>query len=267
VTFWNRDLITNLISALLLPPLNCILLCALGLILYRRHPRIGLTLSAGSLALLLIFSTVAGSHLLVQPLEARTNSLTTTNSAQAIVLLGGGRLPDAPEYGGIDMPGHHSLARIQYAARLHRQTGLPVLITGGTPGGALEAEAVIMGRVLTEDFSVPVAWLETQSNTTAENAALTAKMLLPLGKSKILLVTTAMHMPRAKAVFERSGFAVVAAPTLFLGHGNLKPANFIPGGEGMQRSHAALHEWIGLLWYRLRHGAAMDVALMSGVTK
>lgn len=241
-------------SALLLPPLNCILLCALGLMLHRRHPRIGLTLSAASLTILLIFSTVAGSQLLVQPLEANTDPLAATKNtgAQAIVLLGGGRLPDAPEYGGIDMPGHHSLARIQYAARLHRQTGLPVLITGGSPGGAIEAEAMIMGRVLTEDFSVPVTWLETRSNTTAENAILTAKILFPLDKRKILLVTTALHMPRSKAVFEQNGFDVVAAPTLFLGRGNFKVADFIPGGEGLQRSHAALHESIGRLWYSFR---------------
>jgi uncharacterized SAM-binding protein YcdF (DUF218 family) len=223
-------------------------------------------ISAVALLALVIMSTVAGSQLFVLPLEARTHALATTNNtgAQAIVLLGGGRLVDAPEYGGLDMPGHHSLARIQYAARLHRQTGLPVLITGGSPGGALEAEAVIMGRVLTEDFSVPVAWLETQSNTTAENAAMTAKMLLPLGKRRILLVTTAMHMPRAQAVFEQNGFDVVAAPTLFLGRGSLKMANFIPAGEGVERSHAALHEWIGLLWYRIRHGATMAVPPMSG---
>lgn len=257
-------MITNLISALLLPPLNCILLCAIGLILRRRRPRLGLMLSTVALLVLVIMSTVAGSQLFVLPLEARTNALaaTTDIGGQAIVLLGGGRLVDAPEYGGLDMPGQHSLARIQYGARLHRQTGLPVLITGGSPGGALESEAVIIARVLTEDFSVPVAWLETQSNTTAENAAFTAKILLPLGARRILLITTAMHMPRAQTVFERSGFDVVAAPTLFLGHGSLKASHFIPGVDGMQRTHAALHEWIGLFWYRARHGAKMGGSSM-----
>ncbi len=246
---------TNIISALLLPPLNCILLCVLGLALRRRRPRLGLTLSMTALATLAIFSTVAGSRLLVLPLETQTDVLVLAKNtrAQAIVVLGGGRLSDAPEYGGRAMPGEHTLARILYAARLHRLTALPVLVSGGAPDGAPEAEAVTMARVMTDEFAVPVRWREQRSNTTAENAALTAKMLGPEGIERILLVTDAMHMPRAKAIFEQNGFAVVAAPTLFLSRDRLTFSSFLPGGKGLQRTYSALHEWLGLLWYRVRY--------------
>ncbi len=249
---------TNILGALLLPPLNCIVLCAIGLVLRARHPRLGPTLSMAALVTLVILSTVAGSQLLVAPLEMRTHALGSVKNtrAQAIVVLGGGRIADAPEYGNKDRPSEHTLARIVYAARLHRQTGLPILMTGGAPDGAPEAEAATMARAMLDDFAIPVRWLEQQSNTTAENAAMTATILRAAGIERILLVTEAMHMPRAKAIFEHSGLDVVAAPTVFLSGERLTFFSFLPGGEGLQRSHFALHEWLGFCWYRLRYGSA-----------
>lgn len=248
---------TNAVSALLLPPLNLALVCALGLLLRRRHPRLGLALGGGALGLLIVFSTSAGARLLVGPLEHRSTPLASARNtgAQAIVVLGGGRISNAPEYRGQDIPTLQALARLRYAARLQRETGLPLLTTGGTPDGASEPEADGMARVLREDFAVPVRWTEGRSNNTAENAAFTAALLKPAGISRILLVTDAMHMPRSRAIFETMGFDVVPAPTIFFSRENLSALAFLPGGEGLRRSEHALHEWIGMVWYRLRHGS------------
>jgi uncharacterized SAM-binding protein YcdF (DUF218 family) len=250
---------TNLVSAVLLPPLNLVLPCAAGLLLSRRWPRVALAVSSGALLLLLVFSTEAGSLLLVQPLENLTAPLASArqSEAQAIVVLGGGRLAAAPEYGGQDIPSYLTLARLRYAARLQRATGLPLLVTGGKPDGALESEATLMARVLRQDFSVPVRWLEQESDNTAQNAEFSARILQQTGLQRILLVTDALHMPRAQAIFVRQGLQVVPAPTIFFSRAPLTPADFIPSGEGLRRSHYALHEWIGLAWYRLRHGSAL----------
>jgi uncharacterized SAM-binding protein YcdF (DUF218 family) len=247
---------TNAVSALLLPPLNLVIPAVIGLLLRRRWPRIGLALGVTSLALLLLFSTRAGAYLLLRPLENLTAPLTqeATAGAQAIVVLGGGRISASPEEGGHDSVNPQTLARLRYAARLQRTTGLPLLVSGGKPDGAAESEAQLMARSLRDDFAVPVRWLEQDSDNTAQNAFYSKRQLQHDGVTRVLLVTDAMHMPRAQAIFDRAGLAAVAAPTRFLRDERFSAIYYVPDGEGLRRSHYALHEWLGLLWYRLRHG-------------
>lgn len=248
-------LLTNIVASLLLPPLNLILICAIGLALRGRWPRAGTALSLGALAVLLGLSTQAGARLLAAPLEAMIQPLQSGRSvnAQAIVILGGGRMQDAPEYAGHDIPNAHTLARIAYGAKLQREIRLPLLVTGGAPDGAGESEAEVMARTLREDFGTPVRWLEQRSNNTAENAQRSVQMLKQAGIRHILLVTDAMHMPRAHAIFSRYDIKVVPAPTRFLDTAPLSAADFIPKASALANSHYAMHEWIGLYWYRLRH--------------
>ena len=246
--------LTNLLSSLLLFPLNLILPCAFGLLLRPRWPRTGLALSAGTLILLVIFSTNAGAWLLLQPLEKQNAALSLADhQAQAIVVLSGARTANAPEYDNRDIPGAMTLIRLQYGARLQRLTHLPLLVSGGRPGGETEAEAQLMARYLEQELSTSVQWQEDQSNNTAENAAYSAAMLRQAGVTRILLVTDAIHMPRAAMVFRQTGLEVTPAPTHFLSRKPLSPMDFLPAGEGLRRSNYALHEWVGWLWYKLRY--------------
>lgn len=258
-------LLVNAVSALLLPPLNLLLLCAAGVLLRRRWPRLGAAVALLSLAVLVGLSTHAGVRLLARPLENRQPALDPARAspAQAIVVLGGGRSRNAPEYEGRDVPRSNVLARLRYAARLQRQTGLPLLVSGGRPEGADESEAALMARVLREDFQADVRWLEDESDNTAQNAMLSASLLRQAGIARVLLVTDALHMPRSQNIFEQAGLAVIAAPTNYLAQGVLHPADFIPNAGALRDSHYALHEWIGLLWYRIayRGPAASSSAL------
>ncbi|HJV53342.1 MAG TPA: YdcF family protein [Noviherbaspirillum sp.] len=247
----NASLIaTKALSALLLPPLNLLLLCALGLLLRRRLPRLGVALSVLSLLLLALISTPAGALLLATPLENRSAALTSAKNtgAQAIVVLGGGRIWHAPEYGGRDLPKPIPLLRLRYAAQLQRETGLPVLVSGGAPDGASESEAAVMARSLREDFAVPVRWIEGASDDTRQNAELSARLLRAAGVRRILLVTDSLHMPRAQTLFMQAGMDVVAAPASLLGRGPLLVTDFLPDGEGLNRAHYAMHEWLGIAW-------------------
>lgn len=248
-------LLTNAFSALLLPPLNLLILGAAGILMQRRWPRAGTTIARLSLVLLAVLSTTAGSRLLIMPLEAMAPALTspTATGAQAIVVLGGGRRRDAPEYGGQDVPRATVLARLRYAVRLHRQTGLPMLVTGGSPEMNADSEAELMARVLRDDFNAPPRWVEGESDNTAQNAQYSAAMLRQAGISRIFLVTDALHMPRSVRVFAQAGLTVTAAPTSYLGRGALIAPDFIPSGGGLSDTHYAMHEWIGLLWYRIAH--------------
>ncbi len=253
-------IVNSTLDALLPPPLNLILLCALGLLLRRRWPRGGMALSAVALIVLVLISTRPGASLFIDPLERLNAPLLSvrTSGAQAIVVLGGSRISNAPEYGGQDIPASLALQRLRYAARLHRETTLPILVSGGMPDGSPESEAAIMARALQDDFSVPVKWLEPASDNTAQNAQFSARILKQVGVRRILLVTDAMHMERAKKAFMQTGLEVVAAPTVFLSTGRSVPSDFLPRSIWLQHAAYALHEWIGIAWYQLRHRNPAD---------
>jgi uncharacterized SAM-binding protein YcdF (DUF218 family) len=248
-------IVNSTASALLLPPVSLILLCVLGMLLRRRWPRFGMTVLLGTLIITLLLSTRLGALLFITPLEKMNPPLSTAQAqqAQAIVVLGGGRIADAPEYDGQDIPSSTELQRLHYAARLQRQTGLPVLVTGGRPDGSPESEAAIMARTLRNDFSVPVKWLEEESDNTAENAQFSARLLRESGVQKVLLVTDAMHMERSRRIFAMSGLDVVPAPTIFFHPAHWSLDDFLPKTIWLQRSSYAMHEWIGLVWYQLRY--------------
>ena len=241
---------TKVLSTLLLLPTNLILLCIAGLLLRRAYPRIGTVFSVTSLLLLVVLSTRAGALLLVAPLEQRSPPLVAgmADGAQAIVILGGGRLANAPEYGGADVPNYWTLARLRYGAKLQRQTGLPILVSGGVPDGSAVSEAVVMANSLREDFATPVKWLEETSDDTKQNARFSAGILRQAHVGRIILVTDAIHMHRAQLLFAQAGLTVSAAPTVFFSRERLTLLSFLPSGEGLRRSEYALHEWLGLFW-------------------
>lgn len=252
----SSAMLVLVVQKLLLPPLSLFLLYAAGWAMRGRWPRLGNTLSSGAIAILLLLCTNAGARLLLQPLEQSVAPLQSANAtgAQAIVVLAAGRHANSPEYGGQSIPDNIALARLRYAARLHRETALPVLVSGGTAGpmDRLEPLAHGMARVLQDDFATPVTWIEDQSRNTVENAAYSAPILQRAAVRRILLVTDAMHMRRAQGVFAQAGLQVVAAPTLFSSNKPLTLSDFLPSAEGLGRSHYALHEWLGMAWYCVR---------------
>lgn len=245
-------LVSAIASAILLPPINSLLLCLFGFVLRRRHPRLSKWLTVLGVAILLVLSTRAGALLLVRPLENSYPPLAAVGPAQAIVILGAGRLPSATEYGNTDQPSLIGLKRLEYGAYLHRQTGLPVLITGGSPDGSAESEAALMARALKRDFGIEARWQEPASNTTMDNAILSAKMLHRDGIDHILLVTDAIHMPRAMDAFGATSLSATAAPTLFAARGQTRFTSFLPGAASLMLSTYAMREWIGRLWYLVR---------------
>lgn len=250
MTSW---LLTNALTALLIPPGLLFIALAAGLALQRRHPRTsrGL-LVAGTAGLYLLSMPLTGTFLL-QQWETPHGAVPNSPSAQAIVVLGGGRYPVAPEYGS-DTVSSSTLVRLRYAAHLHRQTGLPILVSGGSPDGSAISEAQLMGQTLEQGFSVPARWREGGSANTLENARMSRTTLQAAGIQRIYLVTHAWHMPRARLVFERAGFEVIPTPTGYATGetAELTVLDFLPNSTGLRDSARFFHEAIGLVWYRLR---------------
>lgn len=240
-----------LISTLILPPTALIFAAGVGLLLCRRRPRLGHAAITFSLFALLLLSTPWVANVLQRSLEIyRPIQPQDLRQAQAIVVLGAGTYYRAPEFGGLDAISRNGLARVRYAAYLHRQSGLPILVAGGAPhGGRTEAE--VMHEVLEKEFQVSVPWQETRSYTTADNAQNSSAILTKAGVSTVVLVTDAIHMPRAKLLFEKAGMIVVPAPT---GFATDSPESdlYLPSANALDRSTYAIREWLALSLARLR---------------
>lgn len=171
----------------------------------------------------------------------------------AIVVLGNGRYADAPEYGLEDTVSTQGLERLRYAAYLQRKTGLPILVSGGAPGGEETAEATHMQTVLSTDFHADVKWVEIESRTTKENARNSQLLLAAAKVQHIYLVTHAWHMRRAALAFESAGIKVTPAPMGFhtLGRTARAYSAYLPSAQGMYYSSLALRERLGYIWYGL----------------
>ena len=195
-------------------------LCAV-LLTFARRPAwraLGKWLGIAGFAWLWLWSTPLASDALRGAIEAQAGprDLDAVASAPVIVVLGGGvsgprpPLRPHPDLGA-------SADRMWHAARLYRAGKAPALVlSGGTvrTGDGSEAEAM---REFLLDLGVPAAALhiEAASDNTTTNATHTARLLRAQGIKSAILVTSALHMPRARAAFERTGLSVQAAPTDF----------------------------------------------------
>ncbi|TBW35632.1 YdcF family protein [Azotobacter chroococcum] len=245
-----------LLKQLLLPPSGLLLLLGLGWWLRRRAPRAAglcFVLGAGGLWLLSLPVTVewAARAIEREPALVEAQWPQLAQRAEAIVVLGGGRERGDPAWGG-DQPSPLALERLRYAARLARASGLPLLASGGLHFGAPPSEAALLGEVLERDHGLPLRWREERSRTTWENARYSAELLQAEGIRRVVLVTQAWHMPRARWCFERAGFTVLPAPAGFLGVPNGRPlGGWLPEGRALWQSGLLLNEALGQLAYPL----------------
>lgn len=239
-----------LLSALVLPPTSLALLTLLGLLLLRSRPRLAIALIAASQLALLALAMPAVAGAIARGLEPPPLAARDLKSAQAIVILAGGLNRSAVEWGG-ESVNDFTLQRVRYGAHLARQTGLPVYVTGGVPAGAKHSEAGLMAKVLVQDYGITPKWIDNAAETTRGNAQMAAKDLRPLGVQRIVLVTTAIHMPRSKRAFEVAGFSVVPAATDYVAQRPFTIAQLMPRVSALTVSYYALREWISRGWYRL----------------
>lgn len=244
-------LLKNLLGTLLLPPSNGLLLLFLAGIFRKRRWAFGVAVLGGGLLFVQSLPPVATA--LMASLEQRAGPvLSDPAGAQAIVVLGSGLNRNAMEYGS-DTATDRTLIRLRYGATVARRYQLPVLVSGGLPYEASRTEAEVIAEILEREFGVAVRWRETQSQDTADNAAMSAAMLHAAGIRRIVLVTQAFHMPRAQRLFEAAGLEVIPGPTDFKGRRNqpLSVFDCIPRASALHASYYTLHEWLGLVWINL----------------
>ncbi|WP_440995646.1 YdcF family protein [Arhodomonas sp. SL1] len=216
-----------------------------------------------ALALLFAVGWVAGWSLPVVgdtvrgALESRYPNLPIEElpAAEAVVVLGGGVEAGPPGWPYPDLGSASD--RVWHAARIY-QAGKAgrVIVSGGAQGwrGPRGSEAGAMEAFL-GDLGVPADRVtrERQSRSTRENALFTARLLDASGIHRVLLVTSAMHMPRAAASFRAEDVEVIPAPTDY----EVMPEpphllRWLPDAEALADSSAAIKEYLGLWAYRWR---------------
>jgi len=237
-------------------PLNWSLLClVLGLwCMVRNRRRAAIGLQVAGLALLIVPATGFFAEALMAPLEStyQPRVVDLYEPADLIVVLGGTQAPlRAPRVEAEEVNG----ARLQMAVRLYRAGKARKIVVSGGPyriqGERFRAEAEDMRDVLV-GLGVPFSaiLMEPNSRNTFENAAFTAKLLKERGESKVLLVTSALHMPRAMALFQKQGVEAAAAPCSFLSGARHGPLSGLkPEAIHTLHSEAAIKEYIGRFAY------------------
>jgi uncharacterized SAM-binding protein YcdF (DUF218 family) len=236
----------------LVPPAVLILVSALAGWLVLWHPRLGVSLTIVSGTLLYLTALPVIAARMLEDVEIGLPQKPDFSAAQAIVVLGGG----VHKGDGAKVPdtlGLWSLQRVYFAAQAYRRLNLRVAVSGGQLGGAHASEARLMKAALEGDFTVPVTWVDDRSRSTYENALFTAKLLQPEKVTTVVLVTHAWHMKRALWSFERAGLHAIPwpAPLTYEERGRID--DYLPNTGALDDSYRALHEAIGLVYYRLRY--------------
>ena len=237
---WIHDA-RSLAKILVLPPAGPILVALAGLALAKRAPRLGRVLAWSGLGTLLLLSLPIVAASLLRGFERPPFEAATASAAQAIVILGGGTRRAAPEYDG-DTMGRLTFERVRYGARVAKITGLPVLVTGGTPRYASRSEAELMREALVDEYGVPVRWVEAAARNTRENAQRSAALLARDGVRTVVLVAHAADMPRTMREFADAGIVTVPAATGLAGQGPVVPLDFMPSMDALYASHHAIYE-------------------------
>jgi uncharacterized SAM-binding protein YcdF (DUF218 family) len=247
-------------------PLGLVFFLLVLALLVRRRARLQTTLIVIALLILLVSSNRWVSYTLARSLEWRYLPLDPVPTADAIVVLGGGT--ESAQHPRPVVEVNSAGDRILYAAQLYKEGKAPaILLSGGnitwlsgrsmTPADEM-AEILALTDIPKEDI-----WLQPKSQNTYEDAFYSCQMLKEQGIRRVLLVTSAMHMPRSVALFEHQGIEVIPAPVDYTvtesGWQNLvtldlqaTPVNLLPNASSLSLTTNVLKEYIGLLVYGLR---------------
>ncbi len=232
------------------------LLALIGLTVHLTAPRwrAGRVLMAVGIVGLLLAGLGPFGRMMTQALEDRFPPFIEDGQrVDGIIVLGGAELPDITAARG--QPAFQESAERLFAlADLSRRyPTTPIVFSGGSgriPPPPI-AEAEVIRRVLPQIGVDPArVTFESRSRNTAENARLTKELVPPKPGERWLLVTSAMHMPRAIGCFREAGFPVVAYPVDYRTTGQGAPWRIFGSvAEGLQFFDSALREWVGLMVY------------------
>jgi uncharacterized SAM-binding protein YcdF (DUF218 family) len=233
--------VRNVLGGLALPPILILLAALAGAALAWRGHRSGGAVALAGIAATLLLATPMVSGLLLASLEAAAPE-TLAARPGAIIILGAeaNNGPDGPEVGPL------TLERLRRGAVLQRETGLPLLVTGGPPTSDTPPLAAAMRASLLRDFSIPVQWEEAAARNTGDNLRLAAAMLEQAGIDAAYIVTHPWHMRRAQFEALRTGLPVLPVPVSRPRRPDGRLTDWLPRADHLALSWLAMREWTGL---------------------
>lgn len=205
------------------------------------------------LATYLWFASPLGANIMVGALEADSPATGTcgADTRPVYVVLAGGKRGTPSGETDIARLLEASFRRTVEGARLAQgHPGSLLVLTGGTGSAVTEAD-LMRHLAITMGVDPATILIERWSETTYESAVGVARLLQPLGVRRLHLVTSAMHMPRAAAVFRRQGFDVCPHPvdSRYLRPDPLEA--LLPQVTALVKTTDALHEMLGYAWYAM----------------
>ena len=240
------------LTALALPPASLLILILIGALLISSKPKLAKRVIFFSVTALWLLSTNVFSvwihNQVIPEYQLVTAKDLKDRSVQAIVILGGGIVIGLPR--GDQQMSKTSLERLRLGAQLARQSGLPLVFSGGSGWGAKDAsvaEADVAEKVLQDAFGIKLNYKESSSKDTHENAANSWDLLSTQGIQRIALVTNSTHMPRASAEFKKLGFEVTVAGMGQPTASSEAVLRWMPRGSDLEISQQILRELLASL--------------------
>jgi uncharacterized SAM-binding protein YcdF (DUF218 family) len=233
----------NYLIWLFTKPSQLILLAALLSVLCCRW-RFGRRLGVVTAGLVVVFGLVPTAAWLIAPLEARFPAPATTGEVAGVIVLAGSERVTVSELHAephLTSMGNRLTTFLLLATRYPQAR----LVHTGSAGESRVARSLILGVGVAPDR----IRFENQSRNTCDSARATRTLVEPQTGERWLLVTSAFHMPRAMACFRAAGWDVVPYPTDF--QRGPEPLHF-QLVENLVDLDLAVHEWLGLGYYRLR---------------
>lgn len=241
--------------------MSCLLMLVAFVLLWRR-PRLAAIPLALALIVLLAGSSSWVSDGLMRSLEFQNLPPQDLPKADAIVVLGGATKPADPPRPWVEVSDEGD--RLFHALKLYREGKAPrIILSGGRidwQGAGGPPESSDMAELL-EAMGIPKSAIlqDPTSLNTRQNAVNVKQIMDQQGIRKILLITSASHMPRSLLIFKRLGIDAIAAPTDFATISRETERtvestllSLLPSAEKLKETTRALKEYVGILVYRLR---------------
>jgi uncharacterized SAM-binding protein YcdF (DUF218 family) len=245
--------IIKYVYSFFIPPGLFITLLVLLSLYLRKKEKAALKMLWPLIVIIYLFCTPFIGNTLLGYLEHRYTPPATID-ADVIVLLTGGAVGNTPDVDGKGNLNGFTMNRLVAAYKLHKETKLPILVSGGQVYNDTGNEGQLSKRnLLALGVAESSILLDDTSRNTKENARNTAELLKQKGFAKPVLVTSAFHMPRSVENFKQLGITLTPFPTDFLipQPADISLFSFMPTADGLQKSSLAAKEYLGLieLWF------------------
>ncbi len=248
-----RDILSHLILPL---PIFLGLMVVALIFYFKRKQKTARFFFILSVSWFLLVSTPLIPNFLVQHLEEQypvisLAELRDTNQPVHILVLGAGH-SNNENLPATTRLSEEALAKITEGIRLHRQIPGSIIITSGFKGRGTDAQATVSAEAAVL-LGVDAANIKRQTNPGNTLQEATAYKKVYGDSARLIVVTSAIHMPRAMVLFRKAGLQPIPAPVNFIVGKRVKPDYWfwLPSSKNIEKTEKAIHEYVGLIWYKI----------------